>query len=72
MYGKLKLSRVHVAIIAVEKQEVLHNLICVLASIIQHTKQMCCFILTSVSCLTVPYFSTLYYKQPDCWTIYEN
>jgi len=35
------------------------------ALVVQHTKRMCCIILPSVDCLTVPYFTTLYHKRHD-------
>ena len=31
--------------------------VCILASVIQHAKRMRCIMLSSVACLTLPYFS---------------
>jgi hypothetical protein len=56
--------RMRVTTVAVEKQEALH-IMSVLASVIECAKRMRLIILTSVACLSLPYFSTLSHKRYD-------
>jgi len=54
----LTLRHVHVAIVAVDRQEVVHILSVFVASVIQHAMRMC-RVMLSVVCTAVPHFSTL-------------
>jgi hypothetical protein len=33
------------------------------ALVIQHAKRMCCILLSSMTCLVLPHFSTLYHRR---------
>jgi len=61
------LTRVRVAIVAVVKQEVLHILSVFVALVTQHAQRMSRIILSSVTCLVLPYFATLCHKRHDFW-----
>jgi hypothetical protein len=53
------LRHVHVTISAVEKQLVLHILSLSIVFVIQHAMRIRRIILSSVACLSAPYYSTL-------------
>jgi hypothetical protein len=57
--------RVHVTIVAVEKQQILHILSVSVPLVIQHAMHLRRIMLSFVACLTLPYFSTLSHKRHD-------
>ena len=59
----VKLTRVRITTVAVDKKQVLHIPCVSAAFVIQHAKRMCRIISPSVAYLAVPYFSTLYHKR---------
>jgi hypothetical protein len=66
------LRRIHVTIFAVEKQYYIFWLRISVALVIQHAMRMRRFILLSVACLILPYFSMLSHKRPIFGKMFLN
>ena len=61
------LRRVRVTTVAEQKQEVFHAMSVSVALVIQHAKRKHRTIFSSVACLVLPYFSTLFHKHYAFW-----